>query len=435
MNTATGHLKSIPTRGIAAKLVLVGVVIGAFAIALCLSSWQIGDMLGELTSPSEEGAARAAEGAIWFAPQDPRSRWLLAAALRNDFSPEGQKTASESLKEAVRRSPNQPRWWSELARFYEQSGEYAFAEAAFQRAVALAPEYTLPNWQLGNFYLRQGRVDDAVGPLQTAAKYSSRYQGQVFAISWGYFGGDASMVERFAADDPVSVSSLASFYSGVNRPEDALRTWNRLSDEDKERFKTTATDIARRLFTQHRYLTAAEFARQSGLDKSVRPGAFTNGDFESGIKEPNTFLFDWIATRTDGKVEIGSNAAVAHGSKRSLRVLFRGYTKLEFFDIRQTLAVRPGSRQKIEFWVRTENLRSGSMPLFAVVDAATERSLGVTQPLPTGTNDWQMISMTVDVPENSEGIRVMSVREPCPTECPLTGLFWVDDFRAEELKP
>ena len=435
MQVTAGHIKSISLRGFAGKLALAGIVVGAFVLAFCLASWQIGDMLGEITSTTEEGAVRAAEAAITFAPRDPRSRWLLAASLRNDFSPEAQRTSNESLKEAVRLSPFNHRWWSELGRSYEQLADYENAEVAFRRAVSLAPEFTLPNWQLGNFYLRQGRSGEAVVPLQKAARYSSRYQGQVFAISWSYFGGDASMVERFAGDHPSSIASLASFYASVGRPDEALRTWDRLSEDEREGNKGIATGIARRLFDQHRYLVAAEFSRQSGMDKYARPGAFTNGDFEAGIKEPNTFLFDWIATRTDSKVDISSDSSVAHGGKRSLRVLFRGYTNVDFFDIRQMIAVRPGSRQKIDFWVRTENLRGGSMPLFAVVDGPTERTLAVTPPLPAGTNDWQPFSIVVDVPDGVEGVRIMSVREPCPTECPLAGIFWVDDFHIEEIKP
>ena len=428
-----GHIRSVPLRGLAGNLVLVGAILVAFVVAIYAASWQIGDMLGELTPPSSPEAARTAEAAIDLAPRDPRSSWLLGAALTNEFSPESLERSTSKIQTAVRLSPFQHRWWAELARSYEQSGQTEYAEAAFRKAVTLAPQYTIPNWQLGNFYLRQGRIDDAVGPLKDAARYSRLYRGQVFAISWSYFGGDASMVERFASDDPDSIASLASFYAGVSRPDEALRTWNRLSDGEKEANRTVATEIARRLFDQRRFLVAAEFARQSGLDKVARPGSFTNGDFESGIREPNTFLFDWTATRTDSKADVGSDSSVSHGGKRSLRVLFRNFTKIQFFDIQQLIAVRPGSRQRIEFWLRTENLRGGSMPLFVVLGGAKERTLAVTPPFPSGTNEWQKFIVDVDVAEDAEGIRIVSGREPCPTECPLAGIFWVDDFQITEI--
>lgn len=435
MPETASHITAVPIRGFAVKLLLLAAAVTAFVAAMFAAKWQIGDMLSELNSPSQEGADRVAEAAITLAPREPRSRWLLGAALRNDFTAAGLERSNASFKEAVRLSPHQYRWWAELGRSYEQLGQDDNAEAALRKAVSLAPEYTLPNFQLGNFYLRRGRVDDAIVPLQTAAKYSPLYRGQVFAIAWSYFGGDASMVERFASDDAGSLASLASFYSGVGRPEDALRVWNRLSESGKAANHAASAAIARRLFDQKRFIVASEFARQSGLDKTARPGAFTNGDFETGIREPNTFLFDWAAARTDSKADIGTDSSVAHSGKRSLRVLFRAFTKIQFFDIQQLIAVRPGSRQRIEFWLRTENLRGGSLPLFSVLSGSDGRTLAVTPPFPAGTNDWQKISMDVDVPQNTEGIRIVSTREPCPTECPLTGIFWVDDFQIMEMKP
>lgn len=381
----------------------------------------------------EPGCRSHGRGSDLFGTARPAIPMAVGRRPRTEFSPEATSRSTESIRDAIRRSPFQFRWWGELGRSYEQAGQTEDAEASFRKAVSLAPNYTIPNWQLGNFYLRQGRIDEAIDPLRVAARYSNLYRGQVFAISWSYFGGDAEMVERFAAGDPLSIASLASFYAGVGRPDDALRTWNRLNDADKEANRTGAAEIARRLFDQRRFLVASEFARQAGLDKFARPGAFTNGDFESAIREPNTFLFDWTATRTDSKADVGLDSSVSHGGRRSLRVLFRGYTKLQFFDVQQLIAVRPGSRQRIEFWVRTENLRSGSMPLFSVLGGPREQTLAVSGPLPSGTNDWQKISIDVDVPADSEGIRIVSGREPCPTECPLAGIFWVDDFQISEI--
>ena len=433
MVVAPGHIRTIPLRGAAGNAVLFVVVLVSFVFAICAASWQIGGMLGEVTQASSPDALVAAEAAVDLAPRDPRPRWLLGAALRNDFSTDSVSRSADSIMQAVRLSPYQHRWWAELARSHEQAGRTADAEAALRKAVSLAPEYTHPNFQLGNFYLRQGRIDEASGPLRMAAKYSNVYRRQVFAISWSYFGGDPAMVERFAADDAGSIASLASFYAGFGRPDDALRTWNRLRDEDKESNRASAADIARKLFNDGKYLTAVEFARQSGLDKNAWPGAFTNGDFETGIKEPNTYLFDWTARRTDSKADVGTDSSVAHGGKRSLRVLFRAYTKPEFFDIHQVIAVRPGSRQRIEFWLRTENLRGGSMPLIYIMGGFPERMLALTPPFPVGTNEWQKVSLDVDVPKDGEGIRVLSGREPCPTECPLAGIFWVDDFQMTEV--
>ena len=433
MADTPGHIKSIRLNGTATKLTLAVFVVLTLVFVWKAVSWQIGSMLGELTSSADPEAVRVASAAATLAPSDPRSRWLLGAALRSDFSPPATAGSVAYIQEAVRLSPYESHWWGELGRSYEQAGEMSAAEASFKKAASLAPEYTLPNWQLGNFYLRQGRVDDAVGPLRIAARYSDLYRRQVFAISWNYFNGDPVWVERFVSDNAASIASLASFYALMNHPEEALAVWNRLSAADAAEHRPDAALIARHLFEQHRYRPASEFARISGLDASAEPGFVTNGDFEDGIPERDSQLFDWVVNRSNGKVEVGPDAPISHGGKRSLRALFRGYAKPLFLDIQQTIAVRPGSRQRIDLWVRTENLRGGSMPLFVVLDAKSEKTLGVTEAFPSGTNDWQLVNTVVDVPEGSDGIRLISSREPCPAECLLSGIFWIDDFSLTEL--
>lgn len=394
--------------------------------------WQIGDMIGELTSPGEEGAAEIAKAAIDLAPSDPRSRWVLGAVLRSDLSGESSAASVAQITDSVRLSPYQPRWWSELGRSLEQAGDNDRAERAFKRAVELAPEYTLPNWQLGNFYLRRSRTDEAVGPLKKAAEHSNLYRGQVFTIAWNYFGSDPQMIEQFSNDRPDVKAGLVTFYSNMDRAEDAIRVWNTLSEEEKGKFTKTAENAAKKLFLQRSYSGAIEFARQSGIDKNVRPGVFTNGDFESGLRDKGQHIFDWTITRPDNKVDIGIDSAVAHGGKRSLRVNFRTLVKPIFVVFDQVVGVRPGSRQRIEFWLRTENLRSGSMPLIEVLSGQDDKVIAVSDPFPVGTNDWRQFAINIEVPKDTDGIRIRTGREACGPECPISGIFWIDDFTIVE---
>ena len=44
------------------------------------------------------------------------------------------------------------------------------AEKAYRRAVEIAPDYTYPHWQIGNFYLRRNQSDEAFAELKKAAE-------------------------------------------------------------------------------------------------------------------------------------------------------------------------------------------------------------------------------------------------------------------------
>ena len=71
---------------------------------------------------------------------------------------------------AVRLSPNDFRYWEELGRALEMTGDRAGAEKALRRAVFLAPNYYHPHWRLGNLLLRSNRYEEAFQHLFRAAE-------------------------------------------------------------------------------------------------------------------------------------------------------------------------------------------------------------------------------------------------------------------------
>src|SRR4030095_3447558 len=89
----------------------------------------------------------------------------IATREKENFSPESLEKSIGMFEEVVRLSPNDFRYWIELGRAYEQDEQPEKAEKALARAVELAPTYTFPHWQFGNFYLRQNRSDEAFAEL------------------------------------------------------------------------------------------------------------------------------------------------------------------------------------------------------------------------------------------------------------------------------
>ncbi len=422
------QIKFIRIDSVFVRAVPIAMMVVALAFAWFSIRWQIGDMLGELTSPAEQDADRIASAAITLAPTDPRGYWLAGSVRRASFDEASIDSSTSLFKDGVLRSPFYHRSWTELGRANEQVEQNENAERAFRRAVDLAPEYSIPRWQLGNFYLRQGRVDDAIRELRIASKHNSPYRHQVFAIAWNVLGNDPRQVEQFASDEPDVRAALAYFYGTRNRPDDALRVWNMLDEDQKVRFKWHNNAIARDLGNQNSLITAIEFSRQAGIDPTARVEAITNGDFETPIKETQTPMFDWVIYRTDGKIEITRDTGTKRSGSHALRLTFRGYAKPPLNNLQQTIAVRPGSRHRLSFWIRTENLKSGSMPLFEIRNSFDNTVNVFSPPFPSGTSDWRQISTEFTVPENSEGVYIRTTREPCPVECPLTGIVWLDDF-------
>jgi hypothetical protein len=83
--------------------------------------------------------------------------------------------------------------------------------------------------------------------------------------------------------------------------------------------------------------------------------------------------------------------------------------------------------------VRTENLKSGGAPTINIINGADDKLVAVSKPFPTGTNDWQEITLDFASPENTEGIIIKTGRTYCGDNCPIVGAFWYDDFRLSKI--
>src|SRR5688572_33452518 len=139
-------------------------------------------MFASLTPPNQPNADEVARVAQGLAPSDAMPMWLLATIEKENFSPESLEKSVAMFEEVVRLSPNDFRYWIELGRAYEQAEMPEKAEKALAHAVQLAPTYTFPHWQFGNFYLRQNRSDEAFAELRKTTERSIVYREQVFSL-------------------------------------------------------------------------------------------------------------------------------------------------------------------------------------------------------------------------------------------------------------
>jgi len=412
---------------------LLAAVIAALALAWFGVRWQIGNMLGELASPSQENVLEVAQAAAGLAPRDPVSRSLIAAKLRQDFTPESIEASVVNFEEAVRLSPNDFRLWIELGRAYEQADRFEDAERAFRRGVELAPEYTFPQWQIGNFYLRRGRADEAFAYLAKAAEKSIVYREQVFGLAWDYFEKDAARVEQLASDTPSVRVTLAHFYAQRGAADDALRVWNSIPESEKVLHPAILRSITEHLYSKRAYRQALEFSRQAGIDPEAEIAKVTNPGFEKFLGDVEPGLFGWKINRGDSKFEILTDSSVKAAGQRSLRLTFKNYVRPELFNPSQIVAVQPESRFRLTFMLRVENLRTGAKPMMEVVNANNDISIARTQPFPTGTHDWQPATVEFSVPVGCDGVTIRTVREPCGEICPISGTMWLDNFSLEKL--
>ena len=421
----------IKSKNTKAKIILIAAIIFALVFGWFAVTRQLGNMLAELTSSSAANAAQTAGVAVNLAPRDPLARWLSANVEKNVLPAEKINDSLKSYEDVVRLSPFDFRWWIELGRAREEAEKYEEAEAALKRAVELAPGYVYPRWQLGNFYLRRDRSEEAFAELKKATVRNVVYRDQVYAIAWDYFDRDTARVEEIAGNSFENKLSLVKFYAVKERPEDSLRIWNKLSEEEKNRDPGYSKIVAQGLYDKRFYRSAIEFARQLGIDPDAKIAAVTNGGFEKPIADPKETYFGWKLSPAE-KLEIKTDTTQKKEGARSLRIVFTGYSGTDLINhIWQAAAIESGKKYRLSFWLKTENLKSSGTPTLEIVNAGDDKIIIASKPFPTGSNNWQEITMDFAAPENSEGIFIRMARAYCGEVCPIVGTIWVDDFKIQ----
>ena len=414
------------------RLLLIGVVLVMLVLTWFGVRWQLGDMLANLTLPTDENAPAIAALAENLAASDPRTSWLRAET--GDQFPDVSSVSSvEWAEQTVQLAPFDYRWRVDLGRALDRDDQLGRAEAELKRAVELAPSFAYPRWHLGNFYLRQNRTDEAFAQLKEATKNNTEYREQVYSLAWEYFAKDAAQVEKMAGNDPDARASLAYFFAAHGRAADSLRNWNLLSDRDKAANYSIAKSIALGLYEQRHFVQALEFSKQNGNDVAAYAGAVTNGGFESPLTETETAWFGWQITRSDPKIEAVADGKLKHLGDRSLRVTFRNYVKPVLANIFQTVVVEPKTRYRLRFFVRTDGLKSSGGPMIEIGNANDDKSIAQSKQFQMGNNDWQEMTVEFTAPDNCDGIQIRTIRSYCGDSCAINGTFWYDDFELTKL--
>lgn len=411
-----------------ALAILLALVFGWFA-----ARWQLGNMLADLTNQNDANAKEIAAFAVRLAPADPLANWLSANTKKNTFSPDIVAETARSFESVVRLSPYDYRWWVELGRAREQAEEYDAAEKAYLRAVELAPGYTYPQWQIGNFYLRRNRSEEAFAALKKAALTDTIYRDQVFSIAWEFYNQDTNKLDEIAADSPRVRAGLARFYAAKRRADDALRIWNTLSKEEKAANEVYARVIGQAFYDIRSYRQSLEFIRELGIEPEAKPETVLNGGFEQPIKDYNETYFGWRVSSPD-KLTVKLDPTQKHGESRSLRLSFNGYAEPTLYAVTQLITVQPSAKYQLTFWVRIEELKSGGTPALEIYNANDDQNIVTGESFPTGTTDWQQIKLEFTAPPNAEAVGLRTVRAFCGVNCPIFGTIWYDDFKLERIK-
>lgn len=422
-------VKTIPLGSSVARLFLIVPLVCAATWGWFSARWYLANVISEVVTTADTPNVDLARMATRWGPEDPFTHWCLGVVTQTQFSATNAQATVQQFEFAVRLSPNDFRYWDELGRALEVSGNPDGAEKALRRSVDLAPNYYYPRWHLGNLLLREGKFAEAFSHLFRAAAANDELWPQVFNLAWQAYDQDVNRI----ADDACKQSSVRVRFSiylvGVKRFDDAVRLWKTLSPWDRSQLVGRGSELRQALVSAKQFRAALDITRDIEPDASAisEPEKVVNGGFEGALALPISQFFGWTIGST-GQAEMSIDHS-GHNSTRSLKIVFNATNKLDRVNAYQTLVVEPNTQYHLEYFVRTEKLNSASPPVVMVLDAGDGNLLGASEAVSPGTNDWKKISLDFKT-KSSDGITMVIGRLPCSVGdiCPLFGTAWYDDF-------
>jgi hypothetical protein len=301
--------------------------------------------------------------------------------------------------------------------------------------VELAPSYAHPKWHYGNVLLRQGRTEEAFAQLARAAEADPVMRTAVFGLANQVYGPD---VENSVKVLPNSAMRLQYAYNLVinNKFDGARRVMRTISVTDQKAQREIVDGILLDFVTRKQFPAALEILRQIESDGSTTPALeqVWNGGFESEIPATPVVPFYWlIESRPQAQTAIDQGG---HGGRRSLKVSFRAASKLERISVSQTITVTPNTSYRLQYYQRTDKLISAATPYLSINDEVNGGRLAASEPVPAGTNDWQLVTIDFKTGPKIDGIAIVLTSGNCsdPKEiCPVFGNIWYDDFKLQRL--
>jgi tetratricopeptide (TPR) repeat protein len=382
----------------------------------------------------------AAQAAARLAPDDPQAHFTIGRLRERSFLPEELPEAARQYEEAARLSPNDFRLFMELGRVRGLIGDARGGEQALRRAAELAPNYPEPRWYLGNLLLRQGRVEEAFAELRRAGDASpEKFRPQVLELSWRFYNADIPSVLKAVGNSAGARGQLMDYLINQKQLDNARQLWQGFNADERQPLRATGEKLMLRFLEAKRFHDVqamhTELSVIDGTPTNAARERLTNGGFEAAVGAPGTSPFEWQVVPLAG-VQMGLDERVRQEGTRSLRLALNSSGTLNFRNISQLVTVAPQARYRLEYYVRTEDLKGASTLAVEIVDPAQpERALVASEPLRIGTTgDWQAVALDFTTGAQSQAVTLRVVSLPClAATCPIFGKVWYDNFNLQRL--
>jgi tetratricopeptide (TPR) repeat protein len=367
--------------------------------------------------------------ALFFDPNDPEA---YINRGDNAFARLEFPTAAENYQRAVEVRKNDFVIWLRLGVALEKIEDVHGAEAAYLKALELAPNFAQPNRAMGLLLVKKGDEDKGFAYLRTAAIANSALYSELLKLALAHHPSDPDAIERVAEPQtPGEKKMLIAFMINHNLVTDGVKQrliGNELSDEEKDLF-------INQLLEQNKTQIAYDiWATKSGVVSLLPPEneKIFDGGFENITGSDNSG-FGWRLQQKLTGTAVSVDTSRTHSGARSLSIQFKGNLERGSKIISQLVPVRPNTTYRLSFAALSNELLSGALPVVKVAGGNTP--LAASSAIQATGGKW--VVMNVDLRSGEEdSVLIALERGNCQSNpCPIFGDLFLDEFSLVQTGP
>lgn len=330
------------------------------------------------------------------------------------------------LRRAVDLNPRVQQFWFDLATNYALLGDVQQQERALEQAVAANPRMPSVSWDAANFYLANGKTDQAWRHFRTVVTNDRDKREAAFSVCLRAGAGPDTIIDNvLPPGDPDAYLSLLSYFATRQQLDNANVVWARI------RQLGMSWDVERSFSYIHLLLAYNEVDRAESVWRdlaSVQPGfanyergsnLLINGGFEQDILDAG---FDWRFDPVP-HVSVALDTSVVHGGLYSLSFEFDG-NGTGNTGMYQILPVTPKARYLLTGFMKTESITGAVGPRFVIAEPGTSRVIATSEDS-TGSVAWRQLGFEFTAPANAHQLSVTISNYPASGL--MKGKLWVDD--------
>jgi tetratricopeptide (TPR) repeat protein len=374
-----------------------------------------------------------------WAPENAANDATLARLDELAGGAEGQARALKLRQRATLLEPGNAIFWLERAMSEDEAGMAESAGPNFLQARELFPLSPDVNRALGEYYLRQGRIDDALDALRFAIAADPEMRPALFGELWRAGVGAREVLARGVPPDRDALLAYLDALAAVGALDDAQLVWMRiealggisaLSAVQHDAYQQGAFQYVDALIRFERTAELeeawAEVAPAQAAAARAAGNLISNGSFEEPMLNEG---LDWRVSPVDG-VFVSLDATEAHEGARSLCIDFGAPGNLAYQHIFEFVPVEADTDYEFSGYLRAVDITSDSGPRFELYDAANPQNLNVATEDVRGITGWTAERLRFRTGPTTHMLIVRVGRPPSTSfDNHLSGTVWVDDVR------